>query len=111
MTYLNYCNPIVIVYALTVFICVLKIKEHNFTPINVIASYAFGTYLITDGIVGPLFLYKYMHDIYENDFALGLFLTVLVFIICMVIDYIRERITSPAVLYLTNKLQRIYGDV
>lgn len=106
MPYLSYSNPVVIIYAVIVFVIFLKMHERCTQTINFIASHVFATYLITDGIIGPAFLYKYLRDVFITNVCLGLLLTVVVFIGCIVIEYTRKIVTKPIIMYFSNKINQ-----
>lgn len=107
MVYLSYSNPLIIVYSIIVFVSFLNMEVRNIHFINTVARHTFATYLLTDYFIGPLFLYKMLSDTFIKNFGLGLLLTILVYCIGILIDYIRALLLSPLVEILATKVNSI----
>lgn len=93
----NSYNGIPIVLAVLLFITIAKMRlRHNFfvSLITRIAPYTFGVYLIHDNIYIRNRLWSYVISIYnitdDNIIMYSLLIPVVIFSICILIDYIRK---------------------
>lgn len=68
--------------------------------INTIAKHVFAVYLITEAIGMPL--YKALKNIYVDNFVLGLIVSVLIFIVCILIEVARNAIYEHAIKRYSN---------
>lgn len=99
-----YNNPIVIMESICIFMCfkMLKIKDNN--VINFIAKSAFSVYLIHDHPIVRDCITNFISKMkFNNIFTSLMLLSFLIFIICLVIDFIRRFIFKILKIYNYEK--------
>ncbi len=89
-SFISYCNPIIIFQAISFFLLFTKMKINN-TLINSVSSCTLGVYLIHDNNVFRNFYKdKIIIESDLNIIFISIIVSVLVFIICVLIESIRQ---------------------
>lgn len=94
--FVGHNSPIVLLFAIEIFLVTIKIRARTNVQINAIASATFGVYLVHNNYYIKIFLWKYLLGLPESVYDTGwlvphMLLSVLaVYAICMVIDFIRQ---------------------
>ena len=105
--YKNY-NIFLFASALFLFLAFTKIKIKNNKNINMLASAAFGVYLIHESPLISWFLWTIIFNVswYQSSILLipySILVTIFVYLICSVIDIIRQIVIETPLLNLTEK--------
>lgn len=99
-----------------VFLSFKNIKMKNYKLLNIISSTTFGIYLLHDNILMRKFIWLEYFKVYEhfedtNLFFYSLKIIILVFIICSLLDFIRQTLfifsVDKIIPIIENKIKSI----
>lgn len=109
VTYFYGVNTVsVLLISLTLFMTFVKLKINYNKWINVVASSTFGIYLIHDNAIirKLLWIDLFKNASYQNSILLipySIGVVILVFIVCSIIDLIRQQTIEKLYMFLVNK--------
>lgn len=109
-------SPFVLLSAIELLIGFSKKKEYSNKIINRTASCTLGVYLIHDNkYVRPFIwkqIFKLPNSVYSSNlmFLYGIGISLLVFVICVIIDFVRQSTIEKVVIKLLNKhIDKLYA--
>ena len=90
---LSYCNPLIIIMAVTSFLMVIKIKPTNIPWLNRITHGILAIYLLTEAIMQDKG-YIEVYQIFKTNSLMGVLTIVLIMVICLAIGIAISRLTT-----------------